>query len=219
MTLEFQAWPKIPRLANETVQITEKIDGTNACVVILPWDEDYEEIIKDGGGLHITDYTMDEAEEFLFMTQSRKRFIKPGKDTDNAGFARWAWDLAPELLHTLGMGKHYGEWYGQGIQHGYGLTEKRFALFNASRWQGLSKKEHGIENLEVVPVLYDGPVTNFDSDKHLEPVKLSIDMLRDAGSMAVPGYMKPEGVIAYYRLARVSYKAFLENNDTRKGAQ
>jgi len=30
----FKAWPKIPRLENEIFHITEKIDGTNACIVI-----------------------------------------------------------------------------------------------------------------------------------------------------------------------------------------
>ena len=30
----FIAWPKIPRYENDTVVITEKIDGTNACIAI-----------------------------------------------------------------------------------------------------------------------------------------------------------------------------------------
>jgi hypothetical protein len=34
MTIEFQAWPKIQRLDKNIVTITEKIDGTNACVIV-----------------------------------------------------------------------------------------------------------------------------------------------------------------------------------------
>lgn len=33
MTIEFQPWPKIARL-NREITITEKIDGTNAAVII-----------------------------------------------------------------------------------------------------------------------------------------------------------------------------------------
>jgi len=225
--LEFEAWPKIPRLGNETVQVTEKIDGTNACVVILPYSHEHVPMIDDGyakqlHGLNLGGYA-------TFAVQSRKRFIKPGKDTDNAGFAAWAFENSTTLSDVLGYGKHYGEWYGAGIQHGYGLKEKRFALFNASRWADLADvpvEERAIPNLEVAPVLYDGPaVENLDGPSgdfrfmSGEPVKSSIEYLRREGSLAVPGYMSPEGVIAYYRLARVSYKAFLHNNTTPKGVQ
>lgn len=229
--LEFEAWPKIARLGNETVQVTEKIDGTNAAVIVLPYHMDHEPLIQDGYAQVLATIVDDvAAEAFTFATQSRKRFIKPGKNTDNAGFAGWAWENAAKLVETLGLGKHFGEWYGSGIQHGYGLKEKRFALFNASRWADLAEldvEERAISNLEVVPVLYDGPaVSNLDPPTGeftgftgTNPVKQSIEYLRREGSRAVPGYMSPEGVIAYYRLARVSYKAFLHNNTTPKGLQ
>ena len=105
MTIEFKAWPKIPRLGNEKIFITEKIDGTNACI--------------------ITD------EEGNFGCQSRSRIITP--DDDNYGFARWAYDHKEDLM-TLGHGHHYGEWWGLGIQRGYDMKEKRFSLFNTARW-------------------------------------------------------------------------------------
>lgn len=216
--LEFEAWPKIPRLGNETVQVTEKIDGTNAAVIILPYISDHNPLI-DAGQAKLVEYDKPDA-MYTFATQSRKRFIWPGKQTDNAGFAGWAWENMHPLIDTLGFGRHFGEWYGSGIQHGYGLKEKRFALFNASRWADLKKDEHKIDALEVVPVLYDGPVSFLDGEQpHFEPVKFSIEALRRTGSLAVPGYMSPEGVIAYYRLARVSYKGFLHNNTTPKGLQ
>lgn len=100
MTEEFKAFPKIPRLENEKMFITEKIDGTNAQVTI-----------KEGK---------------LVSVGSRNRFIKPGDD--NFGFAKWAYENESEIV-KLGDGTFYGEWWGKGIGRGYGLEEKRFSLF------------------------------------------------------------------------------------------
>lgn len=101
----FKAWPKIPRDRTNMITITEKIDGTNACV-----------IIQEG---EIVGY------------QSRNRMIKLGDD--NMGFAFWA-DSKKEQLVKLGDGYHYGEWAGPGIQKNpHMLSEKQFFLFNTFR--------------------------------------------------------------------------------------
>lgn len=104
--MEFKPWPKIPRLANSEWFITEKIDGTNACIIV---SDDGTEI----------------------AAQSRTRLITP--ENDNQGFAKWVQTNKEELL-TLGPGHHFGEWWGSGIQRRYDLTEKRFSLFNTQRW-------------------------------------------------------------------------------------
>lgn len=126
--IEFQAWPKTPRLFRDIV-VTEKIDGTNACVIVT----------EDG----------------RVAAQSRKRLITPGDD--NAGFARWVVDNAADLIELLGPGYHYGEWWGSKIQRGYGLTggEKRFSLFNTHRYGKAVHESGGL--LRTVPVLYQGP--------------------------------------------------------------
>lgn len=103
--IEFKEWPKIPRLGNEKIFVTEKIDGTNACIII---DEDGN-----------------------FGCQSRSKLITP--EDDNYGFARWAYANKEDLM-KLGPGHHYGEWWGLGIQRGYDMKEKRFSLFNTARW-------------------------------------------------------------------------------------
>ena len=102
--MEFKSFNKIARFSREMI-VTEKIDGTNGIIAI---DENGE-----------------------FAVGSRSRFITP--ETDNAGFAKWAYTNKDELL-KLGVGFHYGEWWGQGIQRGYNLKEKRFSLFNVQRW-------------------------------------------------------------------------------------
>lgn len=103
--VEFKPWPKISRPKNMKITITEKMDGTNACVVIQ--------------------------DEKIVGIQSRNRFIEPGDD--NAGFAKWVVENEDSLV-TLGDGYHYGEWCGPGIQSNpHNLEEKEFYLFNTFR--------------------------------------------------------------------------------------
>ncbi len=177
---EFQAWPKIARL-NRDIIVTEKLDGTNACV-----------IVDENGAVY---------------AQSRKRLITP--DDDNYGFARWAAIHAEELAVGLGPGYHFGEWYGLGIQRGYGLNRKHFALFNASRWvEAFAPSCCG-----VVPILYAGP---FCEDAIIGTIE-GPQGLRDKGSAAAPGFMHPEGIVVYHTAARTSFKVTLDGDEKPKG--
>ena len=163
MTIEFKGWPKIPRLENEKQFITEKIDGTNACIII------------DAEG--------------NFGCQSRSRIITP--EDDNYGFARWAYANKDDLMQ-LGEGHHYGEWWGQGIQRGYGLTEKRFSLFNTARWA-----EDRPSCCHVVPM--------FAGSLEDALTELSVN-----GSKAAAGYGRPEGVVVFNYLAKSYYKVIID---------
>lgn len=100
MEPEFQKWPKIPRYEREKYVVTEKIDGTNGCVIVTAHGD--------------------------VFAQSRQRILS--MDEDNFGFAHWVYGNKDELL-KLGEGYHYGEWWGCEIQRNYGLKEKRFSLF------------------------------------------------------------------------------------------
>lgn len=177
---EFVAWPKIPRWHRD-VTITEKIDGTNACVVVT----------EDG----------------VVYAQSRKRIITP--EHDNFGFARWTQDHAGALL-GLGVGHHFGEWYGLGIQRGYGLDEKRFALFNTLRWSG---DNHPPGCCGVVPAIYSG----FNAAYLNEYIRNAKYLLTSRGSIAVPGYDKPEGLVIFHHAARSTFKVLLEGDEIPKG--
>jgi hypothetical protein len=186
MTVEFEAWPSTPRLYRDMV-ITEKIDGTNAAVVI--------------------------GEHGEFACQSRKRLITP-KD-DNYGFAAWAYERSDELTMFLGPGRHFGEWWGRGIQRGYGLAERRFSLFNVARWDAyVNDEETGPwpDGLHVVPTLYRGQFSSL-------MVAMVKAALGDGGSAAAPGFMDPEGVIIWHEAARQKFKSTFDDFDSRPGGK
>lgn len=194
--MDFVGFPKIARLSRECI-ITEKIDGTNACVCI-----------GDGGE---------------FLIGSRTRWITP--EDDNHGFAQWAMENKNHLL-GLGPGKHFGEWWGSGIQRGYGLMkgEKRFSLFNVHRWCLYGEEPQQMQTADprsvkmqdilplccsLVPVLHRGM---FDTTI----VEQSIEKLRLTGSAAAPGFMKPEGVVVFHIAGNVGFKKTLERDEIPK---
>ena len=173
--MDFVSFSKIPRLNREII-VTEKIDGTNAQICIT----------QDGE----------------FLVGSRKRWITP--ENDNHGFAAWAYENKDELM-KLGIGHHYGEWFGSGIQRKYGLTEKIFALFNTSVWNNENKPSC----CGVVPVLYKGIFNT-------QVIEDCLEMLRTKGSVAVPGYMNPEGIVIFHTAAGHYFKVTLEHDEMPK---
>ncbi len=171
---DFEDFPKMARLTRRII-ISEKIDGMNAQV-----------FIGDDG---------------VMKFGSRTRWITP--EDGNYGFARWATAHTDEL-RTLGPGRHFGEWWGQGIQRGYGLTEKRFSLFNSIRWA-----ESRPACCHVVPVLFDGV---WDGT---EPAMV-LSNLRIGGSEAAPGFMRPEGIVVFHVAGNVGFKKTLEKDEISK---
>lgn len=185
MRPEFQDFTKIPRWNREVI-VTEKIDGTNSCVVVS----------DDGNEL---------------WAASRNRYITP--EDDNFGFAKWA-KANREALLTLGPGRHFGEWWGSGIQRRYGLTEKRWSLFNVTR---MEKRLSGsdpllnVAGLGVVPVLWRGLAAELDAKAILAELKAS-------GSKAAPGFMDPEGIVVFHVAGGHLYKMTIDKDDAHKGS-
>lgn len=171
----------MPRLSREII-ITEKIDGTNASI-------------------HFT-------EDMQMFVGSRTRWITPQED--NFGFAKWAYEQQAEL-EKLGPGTHFGEWWGSGIQRGYGLSKghKIFSLFNVNRWA-----DDEIRPLccSVVPELYRG-------DFETAAVNWSLEFLKSNGSMAAPGFMKPEGVVIFHTAGNFGFKKTIEKDEIPKTLQ
>lgn len=176
----FEGFPSISRLSRECM-ITEKIDGTNAQVYV--------------------------GEDGVVLAGSRNRWLGLEKTEDAFGFARWVKAHEEELRVGLGIGRHFGEWWGAGIQRRYGLAEKRFSLFNATRWTDDVRPSC----CHVVPVLYQGP---FSTDF----VDAALRELGTSGSAAAPGFMDPEGVVVWHESARVLFKKTLGDDGHRGGA-
>lgn len=179
---EFKEWPKIHRL-NRRILITEKIDGTNGLICITESGKVY--------------------------AGSRSRWITP--QSDNHGFAKWVEEHRHELLR-LGQGFHYGEWWGNGIQRGYGLPKgvRCFSLFNVSRWSDACGKDVMFrpECCNVVPILYDGPFQQVAITGSLDELKLN-------GSHAAP-FLDPEGIVIFHTASGSSFKVTLENDEKGK---
>ena len=189
---EFTGFPKIARLSREII-ITEKIDGTNGQIFI--------------------------GEDGEFLVGSRKQWITP--ENDNHGFARWAYDHKKELITGLGIGRHFGEWWGSGIQRGYGLPkgEKRFSLFNTGRWVKKStdsipplgeKQNYCPDCCHVVPIIR---IAEFNTGEIL----CALDYLQEFGSIAAPRFMNPEGIIIYHTAANMMFKKTIKNDEKGKG--
>lgn len=143
--------------------------------------------------IHITAYgDMYVGSRTVWLTES----------SDNFGFHRWATGNKDELL-KLGEGIHRGEWWGSGIRRGYGLSkgEKRFSLFNVNIWN----EENKPTCCHVVPTLYTGVFITDVVEDHM-------DYLQKYGSLASPGFMRPEGVMIYHHAAGHYFKAPFDKN-------
>jgi hypothetical protein len=196
--LAFEAFPKIPRLKKGVV-ITEKIDGTNAQIALFSLDsaEAQARALEDHHCLHIFPGQTSGDSALALYAGSRSRWIRPEKSADNFGFAAWVVENRDELV-KLGPGRHYGEWYGLGIQSGYGLDHRRFALFNVARWNPENPNKPAC--CEVVPVL---PTEDADE---------AMQMLHENGSYASSGFKRPEGIVVYHSGSRQLYKRTFEND-------
>lgn len=207
---EFKEFPKIHRWERDIV-ITEKIDGVNSQVVITHFDEDelgptqaeiapFEALVDSGDATRVDLMAGEKAAIRYLRATSRSGYIKPGKQSDNHGFAGWVYDNASQLVQ-LGVGKHAGEWWGYGIGRGYGMDrgERHFSLFNVSRFNDANIPPC----CRVVPVLYRGPLK-------MQSGELATDFclrrLQYAGSEAARGYRNFEGFVVYHTTGNVLFK-------------
>ena len=153
---------------------------------------------------------VDSEVDYLVYAQSRKRIITP--DQDNFQFAAWVWENAPGLVDVLGVGLHYGEWGGKGIQRGYGMESRYFSLFNTTKWNAVDLTP--VPNLRTVPTLYEGPMAEWAIDTALADLK-------SEGSFASwtedRGFYQPEGIVIFHHALNGCFKVTCENDESPKG--
>jgi hypothetical protein len=214
------------RLSRECI-ITEKIDGTNASIYIAELPNDHP-IPKHSLGVFDIDGKL-----HYMAAGSRTRWITP--NDDNYGFATWAMHYNFDELKKLGVGHHFGEWWGSGIQRNYGFKngERFFSLFNAGRWVKHDQPTSAIPSdnptappkftqkapscCKVVPIL---DRCLFDETYDDVPVAdYVLRFLKKYGSVAAAGFMNPEGIIVYHVAAGIGFKKTLDNDDQPKGKQ
>lgn len=212
MTPEFKPFDKMARLNREVV-VTEKIDGTNGQV-----------LIEQGGEYPVAGEELDKTILAKRFDGGLWQYLRAGsrtlwltRETDNKGFAKWAQENATDLF-GLGIGKHFGEWWGSGIGRGYGLPkgEKRFSLFNTGRWMDphtpdrhkacIHPQMWAPDCCYVVPVLGRFP---FMAGGCIDEC---LFVLQRLGSAAAPGFTDPEGIVIYHTAANKYFKVTLEND-------
>lgn len=201
--MEFEAFPNISRLSGCNMNITQKIHGTNAQIVVFT-EIDYLEIIdlvpnearaaelalKYPGKTLAFKSTADFSNRVFVVSErlnvkagSRTRYLSPLDD--NYGFAQYVEANKQEIIEKLGIGRHFGEWAGPGINSGEGLTQKTFVLFD---WWKFPPERPLPPQMAIVPVLYNGPVDFSKIDEAMADLKAN-------GSKMSPGFMRPEGIV------------------------
>lgn len=180
---EFHKWPKTAR-ADSPVVVTEKLDGTNAVIWV---SEDETEIAAGSRNRWL--YTSKLGVEYLTTFG------------DNYGFGAWVHRHANMLKPRLGPGWHYGEWWGHGIARGYGLDHKIFTPFYPLDILPSTQQE-GTE-IRPLTVLYEGPMN------HAE-IQIVERSLKDHGSVAVEGYLYPEGIVIRFDHNGVRFKRVMD---------
>lgn len=219
MPIIFESFPKIPRYSRDCI-ITEKIDGTNAQVLIVD---------KTEGG-YSGPFVWED--DFIGIAAgSRNKWLTV--ESDNHAFAKWVAENGEELL-KLGYGRHFGEWWGRGIQRGYGINEKRFSLFNVTKWNPVyfemfkvrawersNKKElcpvykEPPKCCHVVPPIASGEFGIVNTHGHTI-VDVGLNVLRACGSLAAPGYMKPEGIVIFHVAGNILFKKTIEEDNGKE---
>lgn len=201
--LSHKKWPKIPRLFRDC-EITEKIDGTNAVVLLTDGQElsDPDTALpgftKNGTpDIEVPGTGPPHKARYIFVG-SRRRWLT--KDEDNFGFWQWVADRAEQFHETLPNGRYYGEFWGHGIQRGYDMPngERRLALFDTSL-----EEQPLPEGVDTVPVLY---YTEFST----LAVENTLWELQQYGSRLVPGYNQPEGVVVRHIQSGHRFKVTLD---------
>lgn len=205
--MDFVEFDKISRL-NRDVVVTEKIDGTNGQIHIRRADAVPDSLLtskfeyEEGYDTKINIFDV----PHFIRAGSRSRWVVNVGSDDNSGFGRWVKANAEELA-KLGEGAHFGEWWGAGIQRKYGLNDKRFSLFNVHRWTPENKPTCCL----TVPIISE--------DVGFDCVYEAIEFLKRNGSVAAPGFLKPEGVVAFHTHSRALFKMTIEKDQEHKWEQ
>lgn len=179
--MKYPSFNKIERLENIYCIISEKIDGTNGLIEI-----NYDSV-KFGSKNRYLESHEDNAGFMNFYSYHKNIFINTAKELNEKEIEISGETLTKyEEIYPIHI---YGEWFGKGIQRGYGLDKKFFMPFNPEYAELLI--EHEVPHIVRPYILYEG--------KFSEKVATSsMHFLKEEGSYVIPKYMKPEGIVIYF---------------------
>jgi hypothetical protein len=207
----FEKFPSLTRFSHGWT-ITEKLDGTNAQILIVRNADVTNDAWVNG---FVLASTRDGAEAWddrlSILAGSRSQLLTTTKQGDNHGFARFVADNAEMLFATLGAGRHFGEWVGKGVnKRHYNLDEKVFVLFNTHRWTDAELPPR----LRVVPVLFEGYADNPGAE-----AEKALAALRENGSAFAPGFTNPEGIVMRHGPSGTLFKKTFDYDEQGKWAE
>ncbi len=173
----YKKYPKTQRFEKLTYTLSEKVDGTQATIVIPTNPECSLQAFSKNGPISV--------------------------NKDNMGFAKFVLENEVEL-RKLGPGVHSGEFYGHKINRNYGLKTNKFMLFNAARYEKARMLQDAGYHcfptcVEVETIIEDNitvhNISNRIAIRHFE--------LLEYGSFHVRGFMRVEGMIIRDSMGRV----------------
>src|SRR5512142_2433989 len=103
---------------NRPWHFTEKVEGTNGLIAI---SNNMAEAERSGSPLPLAIIEPTDIGRIGIWAGSKNRWLAIGQD--NFGLAGWVLENHANLVTALGPGLHRGEWWGSGIQRGYGLPK------------------------------------------------------------------------------------------------
>jgi hypothetical protein len=160
--MEFKAFPKMPRVNNTPVFISQKLNGTNACIHIYS----------------------DNTNALQIKAGSRNRWLTI--EDDNFGFAKFVSERAHQLIEALGEGTFYGEFVGPGINSSEGLKTKQLFLFDTHRLDRPEIVSKFPNDVGLVPILWKGSLDTMDLLRITKELKINGSKLVP-GFMGVEG--------------------------------
>ena len=180
-TANYNSFPSIERLENIYCIISEKIDGTNGLIEIN------ETNVRFGSRNRYISFSDDNAGFANFFRHYEAKLEDVAKDVITKEL-----ELNGETLTSCNESyplRIYGEWFGCGIQRGYGLKDKFFMPF--SSFYGEKLIEYQVPNVITPNIMYTGKFS-------MEVVGTCMQQLKLNGSGVVKDYKQPEGIVIFF---------------------
>ena len=188
-TANYPSFSSIERLENIYCIISEKIDGTNGLIEIQNKANNSNTgsmIVKFGSRNRYISFSDDNAGFANFFRHYEKKFKNMAKEIIASSYNEDSQtDEIPTENYPLRI---YGEWFGKGIQRGYGLKDKFFMPFSTFYAEKLI--EYQVPNIVKPNIMYTGKFSQEIADTCMQTLT--------NGSLIIPEFKRPEGIVIHF---------------------